>query len=83
MSINPRSVPPGPLSTRNSTARSERADGGGLGNPARGVGDTPAKAASRSKALQEDVGRADRRLRGGVTAPAGVATVRPVGRSNG
>lgn len=66
MSISPRGRPPGPLSSRNQSGRSERADGGQLRNPARGAADTPALATSRSKALQEDVGRNQARVMSGV-----------------
>jgi hypothetical protein len=87
MSLSPRNNPPGPLSTRNQSGRSERADGSGLRNPARGAGDTPALATSRSKALQEDVGRNQARVMTGVDTatpgplPAPRQSVRPVGRA--
>ena len=66
MSISPRGVPPGPLSTRNQSGRSERADGSGLRNPSRGAGDTPALASSRNKVQQEDIGRGQKRVMSGI-----------------
>ena len=84
MSISPRGAPPGPLSTRNQSGRSERADGSGLRNPSRGVGDTPALAASRNKAQQEDIGRNQKRVMTGIDTatpgplPAPREEVRPI-----
>lgn len=66
MSISPRGKPPGPLSTRNQSGRSERADGSGFRNPARGAADTPALATSRNKSQQEDIGRNQARVMTGV-----------------
>lgn len=73
MSISPRSRPPGLLSSRNQSPRSERSDGSGLRNPARGASDTPASAAARNKALQEDVGRNQARVMAGVATPTPAA----------
>jgi hypothetical protein len=77
------------LSTHNQSARSARADGGHLREPGRGAADTPASAATRSKVLQEDVGRADRRMMSGVSTatpaplPASSPASSPAERSGG